>query len=211
MSRQDWGEFVQQWRNSYKQFTASFTENPDQPWKTVDEHHLDALRKLLVEHQLDSLWSSEQVHALSLIWHSLDPWPDSPLGIAALNKLALTASLSNGNTSLLEDLKAHGRLDFKHVFSADMFGAYKPSPKMYLGAVEKLGLQPDECAMVAAHLGDLKAAKSHGLRAVYVERPLEEDWSPEQVDQARSEGWVDVWISADQAGFLTLAKLLDSM
>lgn len=211
MSRQDWGEFAQQWRNSYKHFTTSFAIEPGQPWKTVDEHHLEALEKLLVEHQLDGLWTDEQVRALSLTWHRLDPWPDSSPGIEALNKLVLTATLSNGNTSLLEDLKAHGQLDFQHVFSADMFGAYKPSPKVYLGAVDKLGFQPAECAMVAAHIGDLKAAKSHGLRAVYVERPLEEDWSQEEVDRARSDGWVDMWIAADQAGFVTLAKLLRSV
>jgi 2-haloacid dehalogenase len=91
-----------------------------------------------------------------------------------------------------------------------MFGTYKPSPKVYLGAAEKLGIPPKECAMVAAHLNDLKAAKSNGLQTIYVERPDEEDWSEAEVQSARQEGWVDVWISIEDGskGFITVAEKL---
>ena len=44
--------------------------------------------------------------------------------------------------------------------------------------------------MVASHLVDLKAAKSNGLQAIYVEMPLEEDWSDELVENARTRGWL---------------------
>jgi 2-haloacid dehalogenase len=121
-----------------------------------------------------------------------------------------TATLSNGNTALLSDLKTHANLDFTHVLSAELFGSYKPSPKVYLGAVEKLGLQPHECAMVAAHLSDLRAAKDLGLQAIYVERPGEEDWAAEDVEKASSEGWVDLWVSqgVGNRGFMTMAENL---
>src|SRR5215469_4691908 len=56
-------------------------------------------------------------------------------------------------SSLLNDLKAHAKLEFTHIFSAEEFGSYKPNPAVYLGAVKKLGLTPKDCAMVAAHLG----------------------------------------------------------
>jgi 2-haloacid dehalogenase len=116
--------------------------------------------------------------------------------------------LSNGNLSLLNDLKTHGSLDFTHVFSAEQFGTYKPSPKVYLGAAERLGLQPSECAMVAAHLSDLQAAKSHGLQTIYVERRMEDDWSTEEVEEARKEGWVDLWVPINEQGFVTVAEKL---
>lgn len=208
MTVEDWGKIAQEWRDSYKQFTISLAENPSLPWKTVDDHHLEALNKLMVTWQLEGLWTEEEVRALSLVWHRLDPWPDSSQGIKELNKLFYTVTLSNGNLSLLNDLRVHAKMDFTHVFSAELFGSYKPSPKVYLGAVEKLGLKPDECAMVAAHLGDLKAAKSHGLQAIYVERPLEEDWSVQQIEAARGEGWVDLWIPDDEHGFVTVAEKL---
>lgn len=208
MSIEDWGRFAQQWRDSYKTFVQSLAADPSIPWKTVDEHHLEALRSLLSEWGIEGLWTDEEVQEISLIWHRLDPWADSSPGISALNRLCQTATLSNGNISLLDDLKEHGSMDFTHVFSGELFESYKPSPKVYLGAVKRLGLQPHECAMVAAHLGDLQAAKSNGLRAIYVERPLEEDWDSAEVEKARADGWVDIWISRDRPGFLAVAEEL---
>ncbi|CAI6335006.1 unnamed protein product [Periconia digitata] len=208
MTPTHWHEFAQQWRNSYKKFTRELAADPQKPWKTVDEHHLDSLRELLVEWELDGLWTDEDTRTLSLVWHQLKPWSDSSPGIALLNQLFWTATLSNGNVSLLSDLRSFGSLDFTHILSAELFGSYKPSPKVYLGAAEKLGLRPDECCMVAAHLNDLQAAKSLGLQTIYVQRPMEEDWPNEDVDKARSDGWVDLWIGEGQQGFVTVAEKL---
>lgn len=83
---------------------------------------------------------------------------------------------------------AYTKIDFTNVFSVELLGSYNQSPKVYLGAVEKLGLKLSECAMVASHLSDLKAAKSNGLRAIYVEMPSEEDWRDEPGKDARTEG-----------------------
>ena len=112
--------------------------------------------------------------------------------------------------SLLEDLRAYSGIPFTYIFSAELFGTYKPSPKVYLGGAEKLGLAPSECVMVAAHLADLKAAKENGLQTIYVERAGEEGWSEDQVKEARSAGWVDLWVDGGQGnrGFVTLAERL---
>lgn len=208
MSKEEWGQFAQQWRNTYKQFTRSLADNSALQWKTVDEHHLDSLRELLAEWKLEGLWTDEEVRVLSLIWHRLDPWEDSEAGIKELNKLYWTCTLSNGNLSLLNDLKVHAKLEFTHVFSAEQFGSYKPNPAVYLGAVEKLELAPNDCAMVAAHLGDLKAAKGCGLQTVYVERPQEEDFGAERVEAAKKDGWVDVWVCLEEDGFVAAAEKL---
>ena len=71
-----------------------------------------------------------------------------------------TVTLSNGNLTLLNDMCKHGNMKFTHIFSSEMFKSYKPSPKVYLGAAEKLGLKPEECVMVsigslAPCLGDI--------------------------------------------------------
>lgn len=112
--------------------------------------------------------------------------------------------------SLLSDLRAYSGIPFTHVFSAEMFGTYKPSPKVYLGAVETLGVTPSECVMVAAHLADLKAAKENGLQTVYVERAGEEDWGDDEIEKARAAGWVDIWVDLQggNKGFLTVAEKL---
>ena len=47
---------------------------------------------------------------------------------------------------------------------------------------------------MAAHLGDLAAAKKFGYQAIYINRPQEEGWPKERIQKARDEGWVDMWI-----------------
>jgi 2-haloacid dehalogenase len=44
---------------------------------------------------------------------------------------------------------------------------------VYLTAAPLLCLDPSELMMVAAHPGDLKAARRAGLRSAFIERPLE--------------------------------------
>ncbi len=71
-------------------------------------------------------------------------------------------TLSNTYNGLLESLVKS--IPFTQVYSADMFGSFKPNSKVYLGAAGKMGVKPEECALVAAHLGDLKGAIRSMLR-----------------------------------------------
>ena len=150
-----------------------------------------------------SLWDEAQLQELNLVWHRLDPWPDTNRGLEELNRKFSTCTLSNGNLSLLQDMVAHAQMPFTDVYSAEMFQSYKPSPKVYLGAAEKMGLKPEECGLVAAHLDDLKAAKSNGFKTVYVERAREERYP-----ELRDEGIPDVWVKESEDGFVMAAERL---
>lgn len=46
------------------------------------------------------------------------------------------------------------------LLTSDILGLYKPNPQTYKAVLSALGLRPDECAMVAAHVYDLNAAKA---------------------------------------------------
>ena len=59
---------------------------------------------------------------------------------------------------------------------------------MYLGAAEKLDLPPSKVAMVAAHIYDLRAAASHGLKTVYVRRITEDVNQDKTTIKAKAEG-----------------------
>lgn len=203
----DWNSFAKKWREGYSSFTQEFDRETD-VFITIDEFHHNSLKDLLKEHGLEGLWSEREVKDISLAWHALTPWPDSAKGIAQLNKKFETGTLSNGNISLLESLAKNGFLPFKHIFSAEQFKAYKPSPLVYNGAAEKLGLETRECALVATHLSDLAAAKSLGYQVIYVERPGEETFSPDAISLARRDGWVDMWIEHGDGteGILEVAK-----
>jgi 2-haloacid dehalogenase len=120
-----------------------------------------------------------------------------------LNEQYSTVALSNTYNDLLKGLVAHSSIPLREVYSADMFQSYKPNARVYLGAAEKMGVKPEECALVAAHLGDLKGAKGCGFYAIYVERHQEEK-NPE----LQGEDIPDMVVKADENGFFTLADRL---
>jgi 2-haloacid dehalogenase len=204
LTESDWLEVAEDWRRSYIVFTSTF--DPSKPFVSVDQHHHTALQDVLKQRGVCELFNQNELWELTLAWHRLNPWPDSVSGLEMLNSRFITSTLSNGNVSLLQDLKEFGSLPFQHLISAENFGAYKPSPKVYLGAAKSLGLEPSQCVMVAAHLKDLQAAKGCGFQTVYVEREKEEAWSVEQVVQARKDGFVDIWVNLNDGGFVEVAR-----
>jgi 2-haloacid dehalogenase len=207
----DWAAFAQQWRSAYGHFTRTFKAG-ETPWKDIDTHHRDSLVELLTQWRLEGLYSPREIDELALAWHRLRPWSDSARGIHALNELGLvTATLSNGNCSLLADLNSFGDLGFQKLVSAEDFKAYKPDPKTYLGAAEAIGVKSTEVAMVAAHLQDLDAARKLGLRTIYIERPQEEAWPKDGHDYLAAKQWVDLWVSTSEGGLIEAARSLGDL
>lgn len=106
-------------------------------------------------------------------WHRLEPRPDVRGGLGRLRGRFITTALSNGHTALLVDLARHGDVRFDCLLSAELAHAYKPAREVYLTAARLLCLDPSELMMVAAHPGDLKAARRAGLRSAFIQRQLE--------------------------------------
>ncbi|KAJ5102913.1 Haloacid dehalogenase type II [Penicillium argentinense] len=204
LTDQDWLDLAVAWRRSYGVFTRNF--DPSEKFISVDQHHYAALQELLDQRGIRPLFNDGELWDLTFAWHRLDPWADSAQGVALLNTKFITSTLSNGNVSLLEDLKKHGSLPFTHLTSSEHFRAYKPSPQVYYGAAKRLGLEPCQCALVSAHLDDLQAAKSCGFQAIYVARELEEQWSAEKVAQTKADGWVNIWVDQGAGGFIEVAR-----
>jgi 2-haloacid dehalogenase len=207
LTEADWGRFAQDWRDTYAQFTKSFDPTKDE-WKTVDEHHRDSLRDLLADWGLEGLYSEAEIESLSLVWHRLTPWPDAAEGLAQLGKEYTLSTLSNGNSNLLRDLNDYGGLGFEYLLCAETFRVYKPDPKTYLGAARELGVEPHQLALVATHLKDLAAAQELGLRTVYVERLAEEEWGKDEERYKAAKERVDLWVTIDEEGFLTVVRKL---
>lgn len=211
---------MQEWSKDIDNFTSnSIAERNSVDWKAVDEYRLRSLHKLLTQRGLilppkdtsasslrveeGSLWNESQLKQLALVWHRLPPWPDTCRGLDLLNRKFSTVTLSNTYSDMMQSLIAHSSIPFKHIYTSDMFQSYKPNPKVYLGAAEKMGVKPEECGLVAAHLGDLKGAKACGFHAIYVERPLEE-----KAPELRKENIPDLVIQEDDNGLIALAKQL---
>ncbi|PMD48917.1 HAD-like protein [Hyaloscypha variabilis F] len=218
-SYEEWDELGAEWNKEGEKFVRSSIANHGAvDWKAVDENRIALLPKLLARRGLiipredasttelqvgeGSLWNESQLKHLGRVWHRLNPWPDTCRGLELLNRKFSTVTLSNTYNDLMKHLVAHSSIPFKHVYTADMFQSFKPNAKVYLGAAEKMGVKPEQCALVAAHLSDLKGAKACGFYTLYVERPLEEK-NPELL----KENIPNLWIK-DQDGFVTLAERL---
>jgi 2-haloacid dehalogenase len=80
--------------------------------------------------------------------------------------------LSNGTQAMLEPLVAHAGLDahIDLILSVDAVGVYKPSPRVYQLAVDRLRLTPARIGFVSANGWDAAGAKAFGLTAIWINR-----------------------------------------
>jgi 2-haloacid dehalogenase len=149
-----WGRFAQDWRDDYLKYAQDYRPE-SQNFQSVDSHWRLSLQDLLVRYNLEGFYNEDELQGLIGSWHCLKPWPDTTVGMQMLGQNMITCTLSDGHHAVLRDLDAFGDLHFQKFLSSEDFQAYKPHPSVYLGAAKRLGLEPNECCMVAAHLRDL--------------------------------------------------------
>ncbi len=167
----DGAKFADLWRAGYGP-AMNRVRSGELPWTKLDALHRMTLDRIVTELGITA-WSDADKAALNRAWHRLAPWPDVVQGLARLKKRFIIAPLSNGNISLMTDLARHSRLPWDCILGAELVRHYKPDREVYQSAADFLDLQPAEVMMVAAHLGDLRAAKAVGLKTAFVTRPLE--------------------------------------
>jgi 2-haloacid dehalogenase len=167
----DWAAFADAWRGGYGP-SMNRVRTGELPWTKLDALHRMTLDQLLVKFKIDNLTDAEKLH-LNRVWHRLKPWPDAVAGLTRLKKRYVIAPLSNGNVSLLTNMAKHGGLPWDVILSTELVRHYKPDRETYLMPGEFWDVAPANVMMVAAHSGDLDAAKKLGLKTAYVHRPLE--------------------------------------
>jgi len=168
----DWGTFADAWRSEGYHQAIARTRSGDEPWERVDVLHRRKLDELLVRHGISGL-SEAEIADFNRVWHRLTPWPDAVPGLTRLKSRFVISPLSNGDFALLTEMAKHAGLPWDCILSAELFGAFKPDPRTYLGAAKLLDLAPGQVLMVAAHVGDLRAARSLGLPTALIPRPRE--------------------------------------
>jgi 2-haloacid dehalogenase len=179
----DPSELADDWRSRYAPALEEANRG-ERPAGTLDELHGATLDELLTARGLPAVEDAARTR-LVRAWHELDPWPDVREGLELLRRDHVTATLSNGHVALLVDLARHGDLRFDAILSAELAGAYKPAPEVYLRAAQLLAVEPAELMLVAAHPFDLQGARGAGLRTAFVDRPLEHGpGSPPRSDPA---------------------------
>jgi len=167
----DWARFADRWRGGYGP-SMNKVRKGELPWTKLDDLHRMILDQLLVEFGITGLTEEEKDH-WNRVWHRLKPWPDSVAGLTRLKKKYLIAPLSNGNVALLTDMAKHAGLPWDAILGAELVRHYKPDHEVYISAADFLGVKREEVMMVAAHSGDLHAARDCGLRTGFIYRPNE--------------------------------------
>jgi 2-haloalkanoic acid dehalogenase type II len=145
----------------------------------LPQEHIDATHSRVLDRLLERLvsreeWGDDERRTLVAAWHDQKAWPDAFPALQRLRKHFFAVVLANGTTRLQLDIAKSSGLPFHMLFSSQLLGMTKPDPAIYRKAAELMGLRVDECIMVAAHVYDLKVAKSVGMRTVYVRRTTED-------------------------------------
>lgn len=180
--------FALAWRRRYVPAMARIRSG-GRGFIDLDTLHRENLVEVLDEFGVSGL-SDDDIEHLNLAWHRLNPWSDSVPGLTRLKSKFILATMSNGNVRLMVDMAKHGGLPWDMILGAEIAQSYKPDPETYLAGCRMLRLAPEECMMVAAHNGDLVAARALGLKTAFIARPTE--YGPEQTVDFEAEHDFDV-------------------
>jgi len=167
----DAAEFTRSWRENYFRRLRSIPQSIDE-WRPVQAEYQAGFIDVCVRYGLP-VPDDSAAQAAAGSWQLLEPWPDVRAGMARVREKAITAALSNTDMSTAIALFKRLGIGMDAIFTAEMFGAFKPDPRVYQRALAYLGVRPEEAAMVASHPYDLQAADALGLGTIFVSRPLE--------------------------------------
>jgi 2-haloacid dehalogenase len=171
----DGSAFALAWRAGYQPAMRAVMDRiaaGEGGFTLLDELHLSILEGVLRDVGVTRL-DAAQKRDLNRAWHRLPAWPDAVDGLARLKSKYIVCTLSNGNIGLLTEMAKSAGLPWDCVLSAEVFKAYKPDPRTYLGVAGVFDIAPRQVMLAAAHHDDLAAARACGLRTAYIERPNE--------------------------------------
>lgn len=162
------GPLAALWRDKQLQYTwlRSLQHRQADFWQVTG----DALDYAMATLEVDSPALRTRLMNLYL---NLEAFPEVPDLLRRLKARGLmTAILSNGTPSMLAAaVGAAGLADwFDAVLSAETAGVYKPHPRVYQLALDRLGLPAEAIVFLSANAWDAYAASAFGLRVVWCNR-----------------------------------------
>lgn len=165
--------FADAWRGQY--ITAMIgMQKSGRAFVPLDVLHREMLEATLQQRGVDPASLDKAIlEDWNRAWHRLDPWPDTIDGLTRLKTRFPIVTLSNGNVALLLAMARRAGLPWDAILGAEVSRTYKPDPQAYLRTAAILEIAPQELCLVAAHHGDLAAARACGLLCAYVDRPEE--------------------------------------
>ncbi len=164
--------FANDWRGEMFKIHTQVRQG-NLPWINSDDMHLRALEKMAADYPI--LKSIDNAALIRSTWHHLNVFAGAPEAITRLrNRYTVVVLTILSWESIVSSSKRAG-VQWDGILSCEFLGYYKPSLQAYLKATRLLGLKPTDSMMVAAHDGDLAAARSAGLHTALVSVPEEDN------------------------------------
>jgi 2-haloacid dehalogenase len=160
--------FANDWRGAMFRIHTRVGQG-DLPWMNSDAMLRRALEELAADYPL--ITTIDRDALVKATWHGMKPFAGAPAAIDRLRTRFTVVVLTILSwESIVNSSKAAG-VCWDGILSCEFLGHYKPSLQAYLAGTRLLGLPPAEACMVAAHAGDLAAARAAGLHTAYVGVP----------------------------------------
>ena len=110
---------------------------------------------------------------LMSLYLTLDPFPEVSGVLARLKAAGMqTAILSNGSPAMLDAAVKAAKLEtlLDAVLSVEEVGVYKPHPRVYQLAVDRLGIPASVISFQSSNAWDAYAASAFGMQVVWCNR-----------------------------------------
>jgi 2-haloacid dehalogenase len=160
--------FITLWRDKQLQYTwlRAAQERHADFWQVTGDA-LDFSLETII-----GLKKSDRDRLMSLFL-TLDPFPEVPNVLRKLKTAGMrTAILSNGSPAMLDAAVKAARLEplLDAVLSVEEVGVYKPHPKVYQLAVDRLAVPASAICYQSSNAWDAYAASAFGMQVVWCNR-----------------------------------------
>ncbi|WP_026552717.1 haloacid dehalogenase type II [Arthrobacter sp. H20] len=115
---------------------------------------------------------TDQVNHIMGQFKNLPLHPDTAPGLSALSQITELATLSNGATSVAEQLLNRGnvREKFAQLLSVQNAPRWKPAREAYDYAADELNQSVNQLLLVAVHPWDIHGANAAGMQTAWINR-----------------------------------------
>ena len=156
------------WRDKQLQYT----------WlRATQNRHVDFWRVTgdALDYALETLGIDDRAlrERLMNLYLTLDAFPEVPDTLSRIKALGLkTAILSNGAPAMLDAVVGNAKIGvlLDAVLSVEEVGVYKPHPRVYQLAVDRLAVDAKEILFLSSNAWDAYAASAFGFRVAWCNR-----------------------------------------
>ncbi|KAF7324985.1 hypothetical protein MKEN_00540900 [Mycena kentingensis (nom. inval.)] len=170
----EWEGFALKWREMYMLALRNLAQhgNSLEP-STVYRTTLDQMLSAKEAEEVATKWTPTIRAQLVEVWTKLQAWPDVQDALKGIKTLKTVATICNESLRTQTQINRRAGLAWDVCLSGPVLGSFKGVPDIYLQAARSMSLAPANCALVSAHVDELRVAASAGFRTIYVHRASE--------------------------------------